>query len=35
MLRFATFLDYFLMILGGMASIAVGGGLPAFAYIWG
>ena len=35
MFRFATNLDYFLMTLGVIASIAVGGGLPAFAYIWG
>lgn len=35
MFRFATGLDYFLMILGSLGAIAVGAAMPAFAFIWG
>ena len=35
MFRFATGCDYFLMVLGSIGAIAVGGALPAFAFIWG
>ena len=35
MFRFATGLDYFLIIMGSIAAIAVGAALPAFAFLWG
>ena len=35
MFRFATCLDYFLIFMGSIGALAVGGGLPAFAFIWG
>ena len=35
MFRFATGLDYFLMIIGAIGAAGVGAALPAFAFLWG